>query len=92
VRVRFKRNEAGFNALRTSPVYKAMLKGHADRIESAANAIPSTTTPAATEPYYETYDASDERRSRYRIATANLRAQRHEARTFALNRALSSDG
>ena len=86
--MRFVANNAGFAALRHS--YKSEIKSYADRMEAAANAIPSTTDPAATEPYYETYDASDEDRPRYRVAPVNIRAQRHEARTFALQRAYSS--
>ena len=86
--MRFVANYAGFAALRQS--YKSEIKSHADRMEAAANAIPSTTDPAATEPYYKTYDASDGDRPRFRVVTANIRAQRHEARTFALHRAYSS--
>ncbi len=86
--MRFVANNAGFAALRQS--YKSEIKSYADRMEAAANAIPSTTDPAATEPYYKTYDASDGDRPRFRVVTANIRAQRHEARTFALQRAYSS--
>ncbi len=86
--MRFVANNAGFAALRHS--HKSELKSRAERMEASANAIPSTTSPAATEPYYETYDASDEDRPRYRIATTSRRAQRHEAKTFALQRAYSS--
>ena len=85
-------NDAAFDEIRTSPGAKALLKGHADDIEQAANAIASTTEPAAVEPYYETYDASDKHRARYRVATTNIRAARHEAKTFALERARSSSG
>ena len=90
--MKIKFNNKGFDELRTSAGAQALVKQHADRIEAAANAIPSTTTPAATEPYYESHEAGDEHRARYRIATTGARASRHEAKTFALNRALSSDG
>ena len=86
--MKFVANNAGFAELRHS--YKAEIKSRADRMEAAANAIPSTTSPAATEPYYETHDASDEDRPRFRVATTSLRASRHEAKTFALQRAYSS--
>jgi hypothetical protein len=86
--MRFDANYAGFAALRQS--YKAEIKSRADQMAAAANAIPSTTDPAATEPYYEVFDASDGDRPRYRVAPVNIRAQRHEARTFALQRAYSS--
>lgn len=90
--MKIKFNNRGFDALRTSAGAQALVKEHAERIEAAANAIPSTTSPAATEPYYEAHEAGDEHRARYRIATTGIRASRHEAKTFALNRALSSDG
>lgn len=88
--IKFVRNVAGFNALRKSFADEA--KAKAEKIEVAANAIPSTTQPAATEPYYETVDASDEKRPRYRVRTTGPRAQRHETKTQALLRAVSSDG
>ena len=90
--IRFKRNDAGFNALRTSAWADGLVKAKAEAIEAAANAIPPTTSPPPEEPYYETKEAGDAKRARYRVVTANVRAQRHEAKTFALNRALSSDG
>lgn len=90
--MKFRRNEAGFDALRTSAGANALVRAAAERVEAAANAIPSTTTPAATEPYYEAYDASDENRARYRVATTSIRASRHEAKTDALLRGLSSGG
>ena len=83
--IKFVRNTAGFNALRKS--FDAEAKAKAERIEAAANAIPSTTQPAATEPYYETVDASDEARPRYRVKTTGPRSQRHEVKTQALLRA-----
>ena len=88
--MKFVANDAGFAALRTSAGAKSLAKSHADKIEAAANAIPSTTEPVATEPYYETHDASDGDRARYRVATTSIRASRHEVKTFALNRAMSS--
>lgn len=89
---KFKRNTAGFNELRNDPTYKAILKRHADAIEAAANAIAPTTDTPLEEPYYKVYDGSDEKRARYRVVTTSIRASRHEAKTFALERALSSDG
>lgn len=89
---KFTANDAGFDALRTSAAAKAILKRHADDIEAAANAIAPTTDTPLEDPYYKTYDAADEHRARYRIATTSIRASRHEARTFALERAMSSDG
>lgn len=83
-------NDAGFRQLRTSAAATAMLKGHADRIAEAANAVPSTTSPAATEPYYEVHDGSDAKRSRFRVVTANRRAVGHEAKTQALLKGLGS--
>jgi hypothetical protein len=90
MKIRF--NNKGFDELRTSAGAQALVKQHADRIEAAANAIPSTTTPAATEPYYESHEAGDEHRARYRIATTGIRAYRHDVKTQALLRSLSSDG
>ena len=88
--MKFRRNDAGFDQLRTSPAAQALIKAEADNLEAAANAIPSTTSPAATEPYYETYEAGDESRARYRVVTTGPRAARHEAKTDALLRGLSS--
>ena len=88
----FKANDAGFDALRTSAGAKALLKRHADDIEAAANAIAPTTDTPLEDPYYKTYDGTDEHRARYRVVTTSIRASRHEAKTFALERALSSDG
>lgn len=86
----FTPNYAGFAELRTSGFAQAELKKHADRIEAAANAIPSTTSPAATEPYYQSHEAGDDQRARYRIATTSIRSSRHEAKTHALQRGFSS--
>lgn len=90
--IRFKPNYPGFNALRTSAAADSLVKAKAESIESAANAIPSTTSPAATEPYYEAKEAADAKRARYRVVTANVRAQRHEVKTQALLRGLSAGG
>jgi len=88
----FERNDAGFNAIRKQAQFANMAKSKAEAIAAAANAIPSTTDPATEEPYYEVFEAGDGARARYRVATASLRAQRHEMRTQALQRALSSGG
>ena len=87
--MKFRINEAGFDQLRTSGQAQSEVKERAERIAAAANAIPSTTSPAATEPYYETYEAGDESRARYRVVTTGPRAARHEAKTKALLRGLS---
>lgn len=82
-------HKAGFEALLTSDFAKSKLKHHAERIEDGANAVASTTDPAATEPYYETVDATTDR-ARYRVQTALgeqlARNIRHEARTQALQK------
>ncbi len=88
----FERNDAGFNAIRKAAEFDSWAKREAEAIAAAANAIPSTTDPATDEPYYEVFEAGDGARARYRVATASLRAQRHEMRTQALQRALSSGG
>jgi len=88
--IKFKRNTAGFNELRTSAGAKALVREHAEKVAAAANAIPSTTTPAATEPYYEVVESGDAKRARDRIKTTGPRASRHEAKTKALLRGLSS--
>ena len=90
--IRWKRNDAGFDALRTSAAAQALVRAEAEKLEAAANAIPSTTSPAATEPYYETQEAGDANRARYRVKTTGIRAVRHEAKTDALLRGLSSGG
>jgi len=86
VRITF--NDNGFRELLTSAATTAMLKGHADRVCRAANAVPSTTVPAATEPYYEVQEASDSDRARFRVRAAGRRAVRHEAKTQALLKGL----
>ena len=90
MKFKFKRNEAGFNELRTRPAVDAWAKQEAEQLAAAANAIPSTTSPAATEPYYEVVDAGGETRARYRVKTTGPRAVKHEAKTDALLRGLSS--
>lgn len=90
MRVKFVRNVAGFDALRLS--FDAEVKAKAEKLAAEANAIPSTTSPAATEPYYEVVDASDKHRPRYRVITASERAVRHEAKTHALLRARAAVG
>ena len=90
--IKFVANDAGFAALRTSPSSDYLVKVKAQAITRAANAVPSTTDPATDEPYYEMHDAGDAERARYRVATTSIRASRHEAKTFALQRAMSSDG
>ena len=87
MKIRF--NNRGFDELRTSAGAQALVREHADKLAAAANAIPSTTTPAATEPYYEAHEAGDSHRARYRVATTSIRASRHEAKTHALLRGLS---
>jgi hypothetical protein len=86
----FERNDAGFNAIRKQAQFANMAKSKAESIAAAANAIPSTTDPATEEPYYEVFEAGDGSRARYRVATASLRAQRHEARTLALEQGFSA--
>jgi hypothetical protein len=88
MKIRF--NNKGFDALRTSAGAQALVREHADKLAVAANAVPSTTTPAATAPYYEAHEAGDEHRARYRVATTGIRASRHEMKTHALLRGLSS--
>jgi hypothetical protein len=92
VTIRFKRNVSGFNALRTSAAVDGLIREKAESIEAAANAIPPTTSPPPEEPYYEAKEAGDAKRARYRVVTANIRAQRHEVKTQALLRGLSSGG
>lgn len=88
--IRFKRNDAGFNELRTRPAVDAWAKQEAEQLAAAANAIPSTTSPAATEPYYEVVESGTEKRARYTVKTTGARASKHEAKTDALLRGLSS--
>ena len=87
--IRLKFNDAGFRALRTSAAADSLLRDHAETVMNKANAVPSTTEPVATEPYYELVEAGDSDRARYRVKTTSSRAVRHEAKTQALLR--SSD-
>lgn len=86
--VRIKFNEAGFRELLTSAGAGALLDEHAEPMAAKANAIASTTEPAATEPYYEVEDGSDGKRARRRVRTTGERAAKHEAKTQALHKAL----
>lgn len=81
-------NPAGFQELLTSAGANALLDEHADQITERANEVPSTTSPAATEPYYKAYEASDSKRARRRIVTVGRRAIQHEAITNALQRSI----
>jgi hypothetical protein len=74
----FERNDAGFNALRKAAEFDSWAKREAEAIA------------ATDEPYYEVFEAGDGSRARYRVATASLRAQRHEARTLALEQGFSA--
>jgi len=86
--VRFKVNDKAFAELRTSETAKELVSKLADEIEDRANAIASTTDPEADQPYYKTWDATDEERARYRVATTGLRSARHEAITNALQKSI----
>ena len=68
---------------------KAMEK-EAKKVAKRANAIASTTDPAATEPYYEIDDKGREVRVQTTSSPGmNRRAAWHEATTQALQRSLS---
>lgn len=86
--MRIKWNEAGFRELLTSAGANALVEEHADRMAASANAVASTTEPAATEPYYEVEDGSDGKRARRRVRTTSARAAKHEAKTQALQKSL----
>lgn len=86
--MRIEFNAAGFRELLTSAAAEQLLRSHAERIAATANAVPSTTEPAAIEDYYEIEDGSDNNRARLRIRAASRRAVRHEAKTQALLRVL----
>ena len=86
--MRIKFNKAAFAELRTSAMANDLVDEQADATSGRANAIPSTTVPAATEDYYEVEDGSDAKRARRRVRTANPRAIRHEAKTQALLKGL----
>lgn len=81
-------NEAGFDALRTSVPVKNLVERHASELAARANAVPSTTDPAADEPYYAVEDTTDGRRARYRIHTTGDRSVKHETKTQALQGSL----
>lgn len=87
-RVKIDFNKAGFRQLLTSASARSELRKHGRRIREGANAIPSTTAPAATEPYYEMVDGPSEDRARVRVQTTSSRAVRHERKTQALLRNL----
>lgn len=86
--MRIKFNNNSFRELRTSAATKGLVRGHADEMAGRANAVPSTTQPANTEPYYEVEDGTDTERARYRVHTASARAARHEAKTQALQKSI----
>lgn len=87
--MRLEWNDAGFDELLTSPAAHALVDQQADAIAGRANAVSSTTSPPADEPYYEVVDGSDERRARRYIRTTGARAARHEAKTHALQQGVS---
>ncbi|MGB3480853.1 MAG: hypothetical protein WBB07_01385 [Mycobacterium sp.] len=84
--MRIEFNAAGFRELLTSAGAQSLVDKHADALAGRANAVPSTTSPAATEPCYEVEDGSDGDRARRRVKTTGTRAARHEAKTQALQR------
>lgn len=86
--MRIKFNNAGFRELRTSANTKAYVRGFAEEMAETANKVPSTTDPAATEPYYEVEDGADNERARYRVRVTSARAAKHEAKTQALQKAI----
>ncbi len=88
MKFRLEFHDAGFDELRTSAAAKELLKDAAEQMAARANAVPSTTQPAASEPYYDVEDGSDGKRARYRIRTTSARAAKHEAKTQALHKAL----
>jgi len=87
--IRIEFHEAGFRELLTSAGAKALVRGYAEDMAAKANAVPSTTSPAATEPYYEVKeDEADGDRARYRVRTMSDRAAKHEMKTQALQKAI----
>lgn len=86
VRIQF--NEAGFRELLTGAGAQGLVEEQADRMAAGANAVPSTTQPAHTGPYYQVEDGSDGDRARRRVVTTDARAAAHEAKTHALLRQL----
>lgn len=85
-------NEAGFVELLTSPGAHELVARPAAVLAGAANTVPSTTSPPATEPYYAIKNGTDEHRARYRVHTTTARAAAHEAKTHALQKALAAGG
>ena len=81
-------NQSGFDELLTGSFAQGLVDDEADRLAGRANAVASTTDPAATEPYYEVEDGSDNKRARRRVRAAGARAAKHEAKTNALQKAL----
>ena len=81
-------NQSGFDELLTGSFAQGLMDDEADRLAGRANAVPSTTDPAVTEPYYEVEDGSDNKRARRRVRAAGARAMKHEAKTNALQKAL----
>lgn len=87
--VRIQINHAGFQELLTGDAAQSILDEPAKRIVDKANAVPSTTSPAYDQPYYEVTDASDAERARRRIIGTGARSMAHEAKTQALLKAIS---
>ncbi len=81
-------HQSGFDELLTGSYANSLLDKETESIADRANAVPSTTDPAASVPYYEVEDGSDGKRARRRIRAAGARAMRHEAKTNALQKAL----
>lgn len=81
-------NQSGFDELLTGSFAQGLVDDEADRLAGRANAVALTTDPAATEPYYEVEDGSDNTRARRRVRAAGARAMKHEAKTNALQKAL----
>lgn len=76
----------GFRELLRSGAARKLLAEKAAPITQQANAVPSTTEPAATDPYYRTRDVTDNQRAKRRIETTGPRSVRHEHKTQALLR------
>ncbi len=83
-----------FNEAELRQLSKKLVKKEAEELAVRANVIPSTTEPAATEPYYEVDDEAGGK-GEVRVQTATIggddghRAAWHEAKTQALQRSLS---
>lgn len=80
-------HSSGFRDLLTSAGAQELVQEQADKIAVRANATPSTTSPAHTEPYYEVA-AEAVKRARAFVQTAGARAIVHEQKTGALTKAL----